>query len=128
MERLARRYVDIGNAQRAGHLFEVQHALSFNQNAIRAGASVRAVVTEWAEGGSQTAPAALGPTTHASAVVLPGLKDVRERLAGTDPAAALSGLATLTAAEAGRPVFLTPEEFDAWMASEDAPLVLDPNW
>ncbi|MCQ1576497.1 hypothetical protein [Streptomyces parvus] len=57
VERLVYRYVNIGNAQRAGHLFEVQHALSFNQNAIRAGASVRAVVTEWAEGGSQTAPA-----------------------------------------------------------------------
>ncbi|MFC8269679.1 hypothetical protein ACFUIZ_28760 [Streptomyces cinereoruber] len=75
-----------------------------------------------------SAVAALGPVTRASAVVLPGLKDVRERLAGTDPAAALSGLAALTAAEAGRPVFMTPEEFDAWMASEDTPLVLDPNW
>ncbi|MCZ0980098.1 hypothetical protein O1L60_17035 [Streptomyces diastatochromogenes] len=59
VERLARRYADIGNAQRAGHLFEVRHALSFNQNAIRAGASVRAVVTEWAQGGSQTAAADL---------------------------------------------------------------------
>jgi hypothetical protein len=74
-----------------------------------------------------SAASALGPATHASAVVLPGLKAVREQLAGTDPAAALSDLAALTAAEAGRPVFMTPEEFDAWTTSEDAPLVLDPN-
>ncbi|MFF8380896.1 hypothetical protein ACF07V_32705 [Streptomyces sp. NPDC015661] len=75
-----------------------------------------------------SATAALGPATHASAVVLPGLDAVRKDLAGTDPTTALSDLATLTATEAGRPVFLTPEEFDAWMSDEDAPLVLDPNW
>ncbi|MBB4982040.1 hypothetical protein [Streptomyces nymphaeiformis] len=75
-----------------------------------------------------SAAAALGPTTRASSVVLPGLESVRNRLAGTDPTTALSALATLTSTEAGRPVFLTPEEFDAWMAAEDAPLLLDPNW
>ncbi|WP_239331804.1 hypothetical protein [Frankia sp. CiP3] len=57
VQRLAERYVNHGNPQRAGHLFEVMHALAFNRNAIRAGASVRAQVTEWAAGGSQTAPA-----------------------------------------------------------------------
>ncbi|GGY42228.1 hypothetical protein [Streptomyces tanashiensis] len=56
---LATRYVNIGNAQRAGHLFEVMHALSFNLSAVERGSSVRAVVTEWAEGGSRTAPADL---------------------------------------------------------------------
>ncbi|MGW0465100.1 hypothetical protein ACWDX6_07480 [Streptomyces sp. NPDC003027] len=59
VERLALRYANHGNPQRAGHLFELQHALSFNQRAIRTGATVRAVVTEWAEGGSQTAAADL---------------------------------------------------------------------
>ncbi|MEV7276819.1 hypothetical protein [Streptomyces sp. NPDC093111] len=75
-----------------------------------------------------SAATALGPATHASAVVLPGLEAVRERLAGTDPTAALSDLAMLTAAEAGRPAFMTPEEFDAWMTSEDTPLTLTPNY
>ncbi|MCW5252175.1 hypothetical protein [Streptomyces sp. SHP 1-2] len=75
-----------------------------------------------------SATSALGPPTRAAAVVLPGLEKVRQRLAGTDPTAALSGLASLTAAEAGRPIFLTPEEFDTWMTSEDTPLALDPNW
>ncbi|RKT07501.1 hypothetical protein BX286_5563 [Streptomyces sp. 3211.6] len=37
-------------------------------------------------------------------------------------------LAALTAAGTGAPVLLTPEEFDAWLADGDAPLVLDPNW
>ncbi|MFB7782246.1 hypothetical protein ACFC1D_05975 [Streptomyces vinaceus] len=59
VQRLARRYAALGNAQRAGHLFEVEHALSFNQAAARAGAGVRAVVSEWAAGGSQTAAADL---------------------------------------------------------------------
>ncbi|WP_328940709.1 hypothetical protein OG259_02830 [Streptomyces sp. NBC_00250] len=57
VQRLARRYGAIANAQRAGHLFEVEHALSFNQAAARAGSGVRAVVTEWAAGGSSTAAA-----------------------------------------------------------------------
>ncbi|WP_137988408.1 hypothetical protein [Streptomyces vilmorinianum] len=56
---LATRYVNIGNEQRAGHLFELMHALSFNLSAIDKGSSVRAVVTEWAPGGSQTDPADL---------------------------------------------------------------------
>ncbi|MGI5157556.1 hypothetical protein [Microbispora sp. CA-102843] len=56
---LAARYANTGTAQRAGHLFEVMHALSFNQDAIAQGSSLRAVVTEWAPGGSQTAPADL---------------------------------------------------------------------
>ncbi|MFG2875234.1 hypothetical protein ACGFYU_09535 [Streptomyces sp. NPDC048337] len=56
---LATRYANDGNAQRAGHLFEVMHALSFNLSAISKGSSVRAVVTDWAPDGSQTAPADL---------------------------------------------------------------------
>ncbi|MBT2450989.1 hypothetical protein J7F03_28715 [Streptomyces sp. ISL-43] len=57
VQRLARRYAALANAQRAGYLFEVEHALSFNQAAARAGAGVRAVVSEWMAGGSQTAAA-----------------------------------------------------------------------
>ncbi|WP_322763316.1 hypothetical protein [Frankia sp. Cr2] len=55
VQRLAERYANHGNPQRAGHMFEVMHALAFNRNAIRAGASVRAHVTQWMAGGSQTA-------------------------------------------------------------------------
>lgn len=55
VERLASRYANSDNAHRAGHLFEVMHALTFNQDAIDRGASVRAEVTEWMLGGSQTA-------------------------------------------------------------------------
>ncbi|WP_407838079.1 hypothetical protein ACE1OC_19525 [Streptomyces sp. DSM 116496] len=58
-EALATRYVNIGNEQRAGHLFEVMHALSFNLSAVDKGSSLRAVVTEWAPSGSQTDPADL---------------------------------------------------------------------
>jgi hypothetical protein len=56
---LAARYAGSGAAQRAGHLFEVMHALSFNRAAIAQGSSLRAIVTEWGPGGSQTAPADL---------------------------------------------------------------------
>ncbi|MFE6869556.1 hypothetical protein ACFVFS_23750 [Kitasatospora sp. NPDC057692] len=59
VRRLAERYANIGNAQRAGHLFEVMHELSFNQRAVMAGSAVRARVTEWAVGGSPTAAADL---------------------------------------------------------------------
>ncbi|UOY03723.1 hypothetical protein [Blastococcus sp. PRF04-17] len=54
---LAARYANVGLAIRAGHLFEVMHASSFNRDAIAQGASVRAAVTEWMAGGSQTAAA-----------------------------------------------------------------------
>jgi hypothetical protein len=54
VEKLATRYANSDNAQRAGHLFEVMHALSFNQEAIGQHSAVRALVTEWAPGGSQT--------------------------------------------------------------------------
>ncbi|WP_439681760.1 hypothetical protein [Embleya sp. MST-111070] len=66
--------------------------------------------------------------THAAAVVLPRLFDVREELAGSDPGGALSALAELTGAVGGRPIFVTRTEFDRWMADEDTVLVLDPNW
>ena len=55
VERLATRYANSDNAHRAGHLFEVMHALSFNQDAIGQHVAVRAVVSEWTPGGSQTA-------------------------------------------------------------------------
>ncbi|MGY1728358.1 hypothetical protein ACI79J_15420 [Geodermatophilus sp. SYSU D01062] len=54
---LAARYANVGLAIRAGHLFEVMHASSFNRDAIAQGASVRAAVTEWMAGGSRTAAA-----------------------------------------------------------------------
>lgn len=57
VERLADRYANSPAASRAGHLFEVMHALSFNQSAAASGSAVRAVVTEWA--GAPTAPADL---------------------------------------------------------------------
>lgn len=56
---IAARYVNLGTPQRAGHLFEEMHALSFDRAAALAGSPVRAVVTEWAPGGSQTAAADL---------------------------------------------------------------------
>ncbi|CAL9281276.1 hypothetical protein [Streptomyces sp. SudanB182_2057] len=59
VRQLARRYANVTNAQRAGHLFEVMHELSFNRRAILAGSPVRARVTEWMAGGSQTAAADL---------------------------------------------------------------------
>jgi hypothetical protein len=55
--RLAQRYANVGNPQRAGHLFEVMHAVGFNRHAARAGATVRAQVLEWIEGGSHNGPA-----------------------------------------------------------------------
>ncbi|MFB9377337.1 hypothetical protein ACFFKU_15360 [Kineococcus gynurae] len=57
--RLAQRYRRLGLAQRAGHLFEVMHELSFNLDAIAKGSAVRAATTEWAPGGSQSAAADL---------------------------------------------------------------------
>ncbi|WP_424535105.1 hypothetical protein ACOZ38_33740 [Sphaerisporangium viridialbum] len=56
---LAARYAGTGAAQRAGHLFEVMHALAFNRAAIAQSSSLRAIVTEWGPSGSQTAPADL---------------------------------------------------------------------
>ncbi|ADP79548.1 hypothetical protein [Pseudofrankia inefficax] len=55
--RLAQRYANLGNPQRAGHLFEVMHTVGFNRHAARAGATVRAQVLEWTQGGSQNGPA-----------------------------------------------------------------------
>ncbi|MFF8729390.1 hypothetical protein ACF073_23245 [Streptomyces sp. NPDC015171] len=75
------------------------------------------------------ATTALGPRTHARTTVLPGLSAARAHLTGSDPARALTSLAALTADHAGVPLHLTPEEFDAWMATpDDIPLTLDPNW
>jgi hypothetical protein len=51
--RLAARYANCSEAHRAGHLFEVMHALSFNREAIRRHSDVRAAVTEWMPAGSQ---------------------------------------------------------------------------
>ncbi|MCK9893608.1 hypothetical protein [Frankia sp. AgB32] len=52
--KLAQRWAGVGNAQRAGHLFEVMHAATFNRNAALRGAGVRAYVQAWTEGGSPT--------------------------------------------------------------------------
>ncbi|KEZ35975.1 hypothetical protein CEDDRAFT_02705 [Frankia sp. CeD] len=54
--KLARRYANHGNPQRAGHLFEVMHAVGFNRHAARAGSTVRAQVLEWTQGGPQNGP------------------------------------------------------------------------
>ncbi|KPM50695.1 hypothetical protein ACG83_38565 [Frankia sp. R43] len=54
--RLAQRYANIGGPQRAGHLFEVMHAVDFNRLAARAGSAARAQVSEWVQGGSQNGP------------------------------------------------------------------------
>lgn len=59
VRRIAARYANLAAPQRAGHLFEAMHELSFNQQAALAGSRTRAVVTEWAPGGSQTAAADL---------------------------------------------------------------------
>lgn len=55
VQRLADRYANSDNAHRAGHMFEVMHGLSFNIDAIKQHERVRALVTEWVPGGSQTA-------------------------------------------------------------------------
>ena len=52
VEQLAERYKAVQNTQRAGHLFEVMHALSFNRDAIAQQSGVRAAVAEWVVGGS----------------------------------------------------------------------------
>lgn len=57
VQQLAERYANYANPQRAGHLFEVMHAVAFNRAAARVGSPVRAKVTEFVAGGSQTAPA-----------------------------------------------------------------------
>ncbi len=54
---LADRYRNLGLEQQAGHLFEVMHAHRFNLDAIAEDSPLRAVVTEWVEGGSATAAA-----------------------------------------------------------------------
>ncbi|MCL9759010.1 hypothetical protein MXD95_007055, partial [Frankia sp. AiPa1] len=54
--RLARRYADHGTPQRAGHLFEVMHAIGFNRHAARTGSAARAHVLEWAWDGAQNGP------------------------------------------------------------------------
>ncbi|MER6364482.1 hypothetical protein [Kitasatospora sp. NPDC001527] len=101
VRRLAERYVNIGNAQRAGHLFEVMHELSFNRRAIMAGSAVRARVTEWAVGGSPTAAADL-QFVVGGAVVGEVQAKLMDRVAGT--AAQLSrpdyaGMTRLVAAD-----------------------------
>lgn len=53
--RLSNRYRNCDNASRAGHLFEVMHALSFNQDAIAQRQTVRALVTEWVGSGVHSA-------------------------------------------------------------------------
>lgn len=51
---LAHRWAAVGNPQRAGHLFEVMHATTFNRNAALRGATARAYVQAWTEDGSPT--------------------------------------------------------------------------
>ncbi|NIZ91385.1 hypothetical protein [Kineococcus rubinsiae] len=58
-QQVARRYQNVGVPQRAGHLFEVMHELSFNLDAIAKGSKIRAATTEWVAGGSQSAAADL---------------------------------------------------------------------
>ncbi|WP_432563981.1 hypothetical protein [Kineococcus sp. SYSU DK003] len=58
-QQVAQRYAKLGGPQRAGHLFEVMHELSFNLDAIAKGSKIRATTTEWIAGGSQTAAADL---------------------------------------------------------------------
>ncbi|TGB10445.1 hypothetical protein [Streptomyces sp. MZ04] len=75
-----------------------------------------------------SAAARLGRATHATAVVLPHLTDVRERMGQSDPTTALTALSALTGQVAGRPIFTSQDEFDTWISADDSPLVLDPNW
>jgi hypothetical protein len=58
-QQVAQRYTNLGLPQRAGHLFEVMHQATFNHDAIAKGSTIRASTTEWATGGSQSAPADL---------------------------------------------------------------------
>jgi len=83
VQRLAQRYASVSTAHRAGHLFEVMHAHQFNERAMAAGSTLRAVVTEWVPGGSQTAAADLQ--------VIDGgrvLADVQAKLYRSAPASA----------------------------------------
>ncbi len=54
VRQLAQRWAAIGIPQRAGHLFEVMHAATFNRNAVLRAATVRAHVQAWTDGGSAT--------------------------------------------------------------------------
>lgn len=69
-ERLMRSYANLGDGQRAGHMFELMHTHSFNANAIAAASPLRATMTSMA--GSPTAPADIligrGPGDVAAAV------------------------------------------------------------
>jgi hypothetical protein len=58
-QQVAQRYRNLGNPQRAGHLFEVMHEATFNHDAIAKESIIRASTTEWVAGGSQNAPADL---------------------------------------------------------------------
>lgn len=56
-ERLLRSYANLGEGQRAGHMFELLHTHSFNLDAIAKGSDLRAAMTSMA--GQPTAPADL---------------------------------------------------------------------
>jgi len=50
VERLARECANRGNAQRAGSLFEVMHAVAFDRHAARLGEAIRARPLDWVNG------------------------------------------------------------------------------
>ena len=73
---------------------------------------------------------ALGAERNAyvTATVGPLLDDALIAVTGTEPQEVLKRLAEVARCFNGRPLFVTVEEFDAWMADRTASLTFNPNW
>lgn len=73
---------------------------------------------------------ALGAERNAyvAATVGPLLDDALIAVTSADPQEGLKRLAEVARCFNGRPLFMTVEEFDAWMADPTASLTLNPNW
>jgi len=73
---------------------------------------------------------ALGEERNAyvSATVGPLLDDALVAVTTADPDEALKRLAEVARCFSGQPLFVTVDEFDAWMADPEQSLTLNPNW
>ncbi|WP_432492586.1 hypothetical protein [Kineococcus auxinigenes] len=76
------------------------------------------------------AECALGEQRNAyvTSTVSPLLDDALIAVTSAGPDEALKRLSEVTRCFSGRPLFVTVEEFDAWMADPLASLTMDPNW
>ncbi|WP_432536350.1 hypothetical protein [Kineococcus arenarius] len=73
---------------------------------------------------------ALGEQRNAyvTSTVSPLLDDALIAVTSAAPDEALKRLSEVTRCFSGRPLFVTVEEFDAWMADPLTSLTMDPNW